>query len=167
MRPWRSDRESIGSWIPSRRAYAEKDQDESKRASKRGVGKAAVIMDEKTRRGRVGSMARTREGEGERGIRGGEQRNGRARQGRAWRTQGPRAPARGNAEEWRANDRKQQRQTGRTIRAGAEWRVVESGAERRRVERAVGCGGDVALVVFYLLKTSSELGAGRIPQLES
>jgi len=43
----------------------------------------------------------------------------------------------------------------------------ENGAELRRVERAVGCGGDVAPVVFYLLKTSSELGAGRIPQLES
>lgn len=42
-------------------------------------------MDEKTRRGRVGSMVRTRdrESEGERGIRGGEQRNGRARQSKA------------------------------------------------------------------------------------
>jgi len=54
-----------------------------------------------------------------------EARHGRAGQGRARRMQGPRAPALGNAEKRRMNDRKQQRQTGRASCVGAEWRVVE------------------------------------------
>jgi len=61
-----------------------------------------------------------------------EARHGRAGQGRARRMQGPRAPALGNAEKRRMNDRKQQRQTGRASCVGAEWRVVE------RTERSWG-----------------------------
>lgn len=144
----------------------------SERASERGVGKAAVIMDEKTRRGRVDLVVRETErgeGEGERGICGGEQRrtrHGRAGQGTAnVGPEGSRARQRRGA----ANERQEAAATNRASeprRSGMES-SRENGAELRRVERAVGCGGDVAPVVFYLLKTSSELGAGRIPQLES
>lgn len=56
----------------------------------------------------------------------------------------------------------------RRIREG-EWNRGWKEVGRRGeglVEERSRCGGD-STVVFYLLKTSSELGAGRIPQLES
>lgn len=119
--------------------------------SEQGVGKAAVIMDEKTRRGRVGSTGsreRQREGVEGRGReeRGGEHRGqgkarqgkGKAGQGRARRTQGP--------EGSRASDRKRQRQTRPT-----EWRERSGSSSwwKSRAEPRVGCGGDVAGRVLF------------------
>jgi hypothetical protein len=147
-------------------------------------------MDEKTRRGRVGA-ARKRKREAS--IAG---KAGRTRQGRARRAQGPRALASGSVEEARraserttgSNSSSSSGSNGSSNGGGGSntaAAATRSGPSREngtdRSERARGVeeasGGvvgwtlaeatDVAPVVFYLLKTSSELGAGRIPQLES
>lgn len=141
------------------------------RVSERGVGKAAVIMDEKTRRGWVDSVAWTRQRERgrkrdmRRRIETNEERQSRARQSMA--NAGPEGSC---ARQRRgAASRQEAAATNRASepRRSGMKSSREAGAELRRVEQAVGCGGDVAPVVFYLLKTSSELDAGRIPQLES
>lgn len=126
-------------------------------------------MDEKTRRGRVdgadgGETERAREKEGY--TEANRDERGTAGQGTA--NVGPEG-SRTRQLRGAANERQEAAATNRASeprRSGMES-SRENGAELRRVERVVGCGGDVAPVVFYLLKTSSELGAGRIPQLES
>lgn len=129
------------------------DRDESEQ----GVGKAAVIMDEKTRRGRVGSTgSRERRSRGKMGGREGRTRRraSRARQDRAGHGErrAPRAPEPGTGS---GSDKPGRRTEWRERNPSpSRWRRVSSGAVRR-----VGCGGDVAPVVFYLLKTSSELSA--------
>jgi len=115
-------------------------------------------MDEKTRRGRVGSTgSRERQREGRRELREEERKNaeasiaGKARQDRAGHGErrAPRAPERATGS---GSDK-----PGR--RNGENEAGRRAGGRESRAEPRVGCGGDVAPVVFYLLKTSSELSA--------